>query len=94
MAHQVVIGSLPSLYCHEVLASCCFQKSTATLDGVADTLGGQFLDFSVNKAFEAPVDTHHLHSVEDGATCHRTDTGIHSWSISSRCQDSYSFDFL
>ena len=81
--HQIVICFLSSFRSHEFLASGCFQDGTASLDSVADAFCSELFEFSMDKSLIASVHTINFKSVEDGASGHCPDTGIHSRSITS-----------
>ena len=78
----------------EFLAAGGLENRAAPLDDIADRFAGKFLDFAVDQAFIAPVDTVHFPACEDGGTRDRADGGIHSRRIAAGSQDADGMDFF
>ena len=83
MSLYVLIRACASFFIHEVLASRGTQDSTSTIDGSADAFRCEILDFVIDEAFPATVDSLYLPSVIDGRTCDGSDRRVHSGSITS-----------
>ncbi len=83
VAAENIVCALPALRGLEFLAACCLKNCTAALDDVRYVLGGELLDFIVNEAVVAAVDTVHLEAGIDGRARNRADRRVHARSVSS-----------
>ena len=89
---DILESLLSALLCHEFLRTGCLQHGTTGTDDTAHVLSGKGLDLVVNQAVVATIDTLHVETVVDSRTGYRTDSCVHTWSITSGCQNTYSLN--
>ncbi|CCX56598.1 unknown [Bacteroides sp. CAG:1060] len=90
---DILVSLLAPFYSAKLLTSCGLQNSAATLDGVADTLCGKFLDVSTYQTFPASVDAEDFPTLIYSSSGDRPDAGIHSRGIPARSKYSNCLDF-
>ena len=89
---DILESLLSALCCHEFLRTCSLQHRTAGTDDTAHVLCGESLDLVVDQSIVTTIDTLHGESVVDSRTGHRTDRCVHTRSIASRSQNTYSLN--
>ena len=90
LAH--LVGFLPTLSSHKLLASGCLQNGTATGDDTTDILGSKLFHFALDEAVVSSIDTLDVETVINTCACHGADGCIHTGGIAARCQNTDSFN--
>ena len=89
--HHIVVGSLSTFLGHEVLGTGGLEYCAATAYDTRDALGGELLDFLMNKAFVASVNSFNLESVGYGCARHGAYGCVHAGGIASAGQNTDTF---
>ncbi|CUQ62486.1 Uncharacterised protein [Segatella copri] len=76
---------LTTFFGHEFLRTGCLQHRTTCADDTAYILCRKGFNFIIDETIVTTIDTFHSETVVDSRTGNRTDSSIHTWSISSRC---------
>ncbi len=87
LLHTCLVSLLHSLGSWELLRTGCFQDSTTTGNNATYILGGKLLNLIMNQSLVTTIYTFNPKTVVNTGTCHSTNSGIHSWCIASRRQD-------
>lgn len=90
--HHVVISLFTPLRRKEFLAASRFQNRSSPLDDIAHILCRKFLNFVVNQSFITTIYTFYLQTRCYPGTRNSADSGIHSGSISSGSQNTYTIN--
>ena len=89
---DILESLLSAFFCHEFLRTCSLQYRTTGTDDTAHVLSGESLDLVVDQAVVATIDTLHGETVVDSCAGHCADSCVHTWSITSGCQNTNSFN--